>query len=206
MTSAVPAVTTAKPGRKRDHSRDPEILDATLDVLAETGYDGMTLDQIAARAKAGKATLYRRWPSKAELVIDAVACMKREDLRPEALPDTGTLRGDLLAMIRPPTLQDAQRKLRIMSGVVSMLAKQPELGEALQAVMVEPRAAANRFLLRRAIAREEIRPDCDVDFLALLSPSMAFYRTIILRKPVDRDFLVSIIDEILLPAVRRTDG
>ncbi|MFG1922301.1 TetR/AcrR family transcriptional regulator [Cryptosporangium sp. NPDC048952] len=194
MTSAV------KPGRKRDHSRDPEILDATLDVLAETGYDGMTLDQVAARAKAGKATLYRRWPSKAELVIDAVGCMKKEDLA--SLPDTGTLRGDLVAMIKPPTVVDAQRKLAIMSGVVSMLAKQPELGDALQAVMVEPRANANRFLLRRAIERGEIRPDCDVDFLALLAPSMTFYRTMILRKPVDRDFLISIIDEILLPAVR----
>ena len=90
-------------GRKRDHTRDPEILDAALDVLAETGYDGMTIDMVAARAKAGKATLYRRWPSKAELVIDAVACMKAGDLDLDDLPDTGTLRGDLVAMIRPPT-------------------------------------------------------------------------------------------------------
>ncbi|GAA3392535.1 TetR/AcrR family transcriptional regulator [Cryptosporangium minutisporangium] len=203
MTSAVPVV---KPGRKRDHSRDPEILDAALDVLAETGYDGMTLDQVAGRAKAGKATLYRRWPSKAELVIDAIACMKKEDLRPEALPDTGTLRGDLLAMIKPPTIQDAKRKLQIMTGVVSMLSKHPELGDALRAAMIEPRAAANRFLLRRAIERGEIRPDCDVDFLALLSPSMTVYRTLIQQRPVDQAFLVSIIDEILLPAVRRTDS
>ena len=72
----------AKPrlGRKRDHTRDPEILDAALDVLAETGYDGMTIDMVAARAKAGKATLYRRWSSKTELVLDAVACMKSSDL------------------------------------------------------------------------------------------------------------------------------
>ncbi|WP_035855070.1 TetR/AcrR family transcriptional regulator [Cryptosporangium arvum] len=197
MTSAV------KPGRKRDHSRDPEILDCTLDVLAETGYDGMTLDQVATRAKAGKATLYRRWSSKSELVIDAVACMKKENLAPEALPDTGTLRGDLLAMIKPPSIQDAERKLKIMSGVVSMISRHPELGEALQAVMVEPRAAANRFLLRRAIARGEIRPDCDVDTLAQVSASMVFYRTMIQQIPVDRAFLVSVIDEILLPAVRR---
>ncbi|GAA0232951.1 TetR/AcrR family transcriptional regulator [Cryptosporangium japonicum] len=200
MTTAAPAV---KPGRKRDHTRDPEILDATLDVLAETGYDGMTLDQVATRAKAGKATLYRRWSSKSDLVIDAVACMKKENLAPEALPDTGTLRGDLLAMIKPPSIQDAERKLKIMSGVVSMISKQPELREAIQAVMVEPRAAANRFLLRRAVDRGEIRPDCDVETLALVSASMVFYRTMIQQIPVDRDFLVSVIDEILLPAVRR---
>ena len=202
MTSAAPA---ARTGRKRDHTRDPEILDATLDVLAETGYDGMTIDQVAARAKAGKATLYRRWPSKAELVIDAVACMKREALSPDALPDTGTLRGDLVAMIKPPSIEDAERKLRIMAGVLSMLSKQPDLREAIQAAMVEPRAVANRFLLRRAVQRGEIRPDCDVDTLALLSASMVFYRTMIQQLPVDRAFLLSIIDEILLPAVRRID-
>jgi len=203
MTSAAPA---ARTGRKRDHTRDPEILDATLDVLAETGYDGMTIDQVAARAKAGKATLYRRWPSKAELVIDAVACMKREALSPDALPDTGTLRGDLVAMIKPPSIEDAERKLRIMTGVVSMLSKQPHLREAVQAAMVEPRAAANRFLLQRAIRRGEIRPDCDVDTLALLSASMVCYRTLIQQLPVDREFLLVVIDEILLPAVRRIDA
>lgn len=202
MTFAAP---TVKPGRKRDHTRDPEILDATLDVLAETGYDGMTLDQVATRARAGKATLYRRWSSKADLVVDAVVCMKKEDLTPSALPDTGTLRGDLLAMIRPPSIQDAERRLRIMSGVISMVSKQPELREAIQAAMVEPRAAANRFLLRRAIDRGEIRPDCDVDSLALVSASMVFYRTMIQQLPVDRDFLVRIIDEILLPAIRHPD-
>jgi AcrR family transcriptional regulator len=202
MTSAVPAV---RLGRKRDHTRDPEILDATLDVLAETGYDGMTLDQVAARAKAGKATLYRRWPSKAELVIDAIACMKRDSLSPDSLPDTGTLRGDLVAMIKPLSIQDAERKLRIMTGVLSMLSKQPHLREAVQAAMVEPRAAANRFLLHRAIQRGEIRPDCDVDTLALLSASMVCYRTLIQQIPVDRAFLLVVIDEILLPAVRRTD-
>ncbi|MFI5952330.1 TetR/AcrR family transcriptional regulator [Cryptosporangium sp. NPDC051539] len=200
MTSAAPVV---KPGRKRDHTRDPEILDAALEVLAETGYDCMTIDQVAARAKAGKATLYRRWSSKAELVIDAVGCLKKDTF--DSLPDTGTLRGDLLAMIRPPTMADAQKKIRIMSGVVSMLEKSPELADALRAAMVEPRATANRTLLRRAIDRGEIRADCNVEMLSQVSASMVFYRTMILRQPVDRDFLLSIVDEVLLPAVRKTD-
>ena len=89
-------------GRKRDHTRDPEILDAALDVLAETGYDGMTIDMVAARAKAGKATLYRRWASKSELVLDAVACMKSSDVDLASPPDTGTLRGDLVALVEDP--------------------------------------------------------------------------------------------------------
>jgi len=119
-----------KLGRKRDHTRDPEILEAALDVLAETGYDRMTVDMVAARAKAGKATVYRRWASKAELVVDAVACMKRVDVDSETLPDTGTLRGDLIAMMKPHTIVDAEKKLRVMAGLVSMLAENPELTSA----------------------------------------------------------------------------
>src|ERR1700709_1972136 len=124
---------STKLGRKRDHTRDPEILDAAIEVLAECGYERMTIDMVAARAKAGKATLYRRWPSKAELVIDAVACMKRPDFPPEHMPDTGTLRGDLLAMIRPHSLEESERKLQVMGGLVSMLSRDPQLAAARNA-------------------------------------------------------------------------
>jgi AcrR family transcriptional regulator len=190
-----------RPGRRRNHSRDPEILDAALQVLAETGYDGMTVDMVAARAKAGKATLYRRWPSKAELVIDAVACMKKGDFDPRNLPDTGTLRGDLVAMIKPHTIEDGERKLQVMAGLISMLSRDPGLAEAVNAAIVEPRAAINRTLMRRAADRGEIAADSDIETLALVTPSMAAYRVLILKKPVDRAFLISIIDGVLLPAL-----
>jgi AcrR family transcriptional regulator len=195
-----------KLGRKRDHTRDPEILEAALDVLAETGYDRMTVDMVAARAKAGKATVYRRWASKAELVVDAVACMKRVDVDSETLPDTGTLRGDLIAMMKPHTIVDAEKKLRVMAGLVSMLAENPELADAVNAAIVEPRASINRMFLRRAVERGEIPADCDIEQLALVAPSMAAYRVLVLRRPVDRHFLLRVIDDILLPAVgiRRT--
>jgi AcrR family transcriptional regulator len=205
MDTSAPAPAT-KLGRKRDHTRDPEILDAALEVLAETGYDRMTIDMVAARAKAGKATLYRRWASKADLVIDAVACMKKGDIDFDALPDTGTLRGDLVAMMKPHTIVDAEKKLQIMAGLVSMLAKDPGLADTVNAAIVEPRASVNRIFLRRAVERGEIPADADIDKLALLAPAMASYRVLILRKPVDREFLLSIMDDILLPAVgiRRT--
>jgi AcrR family transcriptional regulator len=195
------AVQLTKMGRKRDHTRDPEILDAALEVLAETGYDGMTIDMVAARAKAGKATLYRRWPSKAELIIDAVACMKRNENDLSHLPDTGSLRGDLIALIKPLSIKDGEKKLQIMAGLMSMLSRDPGLADAANAAIVEPRAAANRTLMLRAIARGEISADCDIDVLSLISPSMAAYRVLILRKPVDRAFLVSLIDGVLMPAV-----
>jgi AcrR family transcriptional regulator len=196
----------SRPGRKRDHTRDPEILQAALEVLAETGYDGMTIDMVAARAKAGKATLYRRWPSKAELVIDAVACMKTSDIDFENLPDTGTLRGDLIAMIKPHAIEDGERKLQVMAGLLSMLSRDPGLAQAVNAAIVEPRAAVNRILMRRAADRGEISPDCDIETLSLITPSMAAYRVLVLKKPVDRAFLISLIDGVLLPAVGLPPG
>lgn len=191
----------AKLGRKRDHTRDPEILEAALAVLAETGYDGMTIDMVAARAKAGKATLYRRWPSKAELVLDAVACLKKVDTDPARLPDTGSLRGDLVAMVKPHSIEDGERKLQIMAGLMSMLNSSPELVDMATAAIVDPRVAVNRIFLRRAMERGEIPADCDVETLALVTPSMAAFRVLVLKKPVDRDFLLSLIDGVLLPAV-----
>jgi AcrR family transcriptional regulator len=202
MTPLDLAEPTSKLGRPLDLSRDADILDAALDVLAEEGFDGMTVDMVAARAKAGKATLYRRWPSKTELVIDAVACMKNASLID--LPDTGTLRGDLLAIIKPPTMQEGERKMKVMAGLVSLLARNPELADVANKAIVEPRAAINRTLMQRAMDRGEIPADTNIELLALISPSMVSYRTLMLRKPVDRAFLISIIDDIVLPAARGT--
>ena len=193
--------TSPKLGRKRDLTRDPEILDAALAVLGEVGYDGMTIDMVATRAKAGKATLYRRWDSKAELVIDAVACMKQADLSPDALPDTGTLRGDLVAMIKPHTLEESERKLRVMAGLMSLLASNPELAEAAHAAIVEPRLAINRLFLQRAIDRGEISSETNIELIASISQSMASYRLLMLRKPMTRDFALSVLDNVILPAV-----
>lgn len=185
-------------GRKRDHTRDPEILEATLDVLAECGFEGMTIDAVAARAKAGKATVYRRWSSKAELVLDAIACMKRG--RPPALPDTGSLRGDLVAMIKPQTIEEGERKLRIMSAAVAMLSDAPELADAVDEVIVRPRVEAYRVVIERAIDRGEVRGDVDVETLALVMPAMVHHRVLMQRKPVDREFLVALIDAVIVPA------
>jgi AcrR family transcriptional regulator len=206
VDDALEAEQPAKLGRKRDHTRDPEILQAAIDVLAECGYERMTIDMVAARAKAGKATLYRRWSSKAEMVVDAIACMKQGEFSPENLPDTGTLRGDLLAMIRPHSLEESERKLQVMAAVVSMLSRDPQLAEAVGAAITEPRTAINRALMQRAVDRGEIRSDADIETIAQIGPSMATYRTLAQRKPVDRDFLVSIIDGVVLPALGLRPG
>ena len=190
-----------RPGRKQDRSRDAVILDAALDVLAETGYAGMTLAAVAERAKAGKSTFYRRWPSKEHLVLEAVARMKQDQVDLEHLPDTGALRTDILGLFRPASVKDGERKLRVMTGLSAMLATHPGLAEAANDVIVEPWSAALRLLMRRAAERREIPATAAIDTLARVIPEMAAYRSLIQRKPFELAFLTALVDNVLLPAL-----
>jgi AcrR family transcriptional regulator len=188
-------------GRPRDDTRDEAILDAAIEILAETGYERMTMDMVAVRAKAGKATVYRRWPSKGDMVVDAVARMKRGLVDLDQLADTGTLRGDLLALFKPKSVQQAEQNMRAMAGVAAMLTQHPALAEAGHAAIVAPWVAANRTLIHRARARGEVDAGAHIDTVAQIIPSLASYRALIQRRPFDHDFLVEIIDGVLLPAL-----
>jgi AcrR family transcriptional regulator len=192
---------TSRFGRKRDHSRDADILDATLDVLAEVGYLGMTVDMVVARARAGKATVYRRWPSKDDLISEAVARMKRSQVDLDQLPDTGTLRADLLGLFKPESIDESVRKLKVMAGLASMMQNRPALAEAASDAITEPWAAANRALIQRAVDRGEIAATADIETLCHVVPSMAAYRSLVQQKAFDLAFLVSMIDGVLLPAL-----
>lgn len=195
--------TSSTLGRKRDHSRDAAILDAAIDVLGEVGYSAMTMDMVALRAKAGKATLYRRWPSKEELILDAVDRMKGTAVDLKDLPDTGDLRADLIALFRPQSAEEDTRRLSAMAGLVSLLSHRALFAEAAHSALIEPWSEAHRLLMRRAASRHEIPSSADIETICEVLPTMAAYRTIVQRKPFDRDFLVSTIDILIMPALRR---
>jgi AcrR family transcriptional regulator len=201
-TAAV-AIEPVQLGRKRDHSRDAAILDATLEVLAEVGLAGMTMDLVAARAGAGKATIYRRWTSKTELVIDAVEHLKRIQVDLEDLPDTGTLRGDLLGLFKPPSTEENERRLKSMAGIATLLSQERVLADAANAAVIQPWAEAHLTLMQRAASRGEIAEDADLRTLSQILPSMAAYRSLVQRQPFDHEFLVSMVDGVILPALRR---
>jgi AcrR family transcriptional regulator len=186
-------------GRRRDDSRDPEILRAALDVLAETGYERMTMDAVALKAKAGKATMYRRWPSKAQLVLDAITSTSLLGTTAPALPDTGSLRGDLLALAAHGPSEEDSRKLQIMAGLISALPYHSDLAAIFQERLVAPRTALMRELLQRATARGEIAPGRDLDTLAMVGPAISAYQIVIMNKSIDQDFYTKIIDQVLIP-------
>src|ERR1700677_2004443 len=110
-------------GRQLDATRDAALREAALELLAEIGYDRLSIDAVAARARASKMTIYRRWSGKAELVVDALRCLKK----PRPMPDTGSLRGDLTAMAGSSESPDARFDAKLVLGMVSALARNPEL-------------------------------------------------------------------------------
>ena len=190
-----------RPGRKRDAARDGVILDATLAVLAEEGYDGTTIDLVAARAGSARATVYRRWPTKAELILAAVAHMSRGDVDQGELPDTGTFRDDMVAMILP--LDDAQQQMRIkaMTALLSLPQDDARLGEAARHAGLGPWIEVNRTLIQRAIDRGEFPAPSDLDTLAEVIPMLCVARAV-QQQPITRQFSLALIDGVIIPALR----
>jgi AcrR family transcriptional regulator len=190
----------AKAGRKRDDARDGVILDAALAVLAEQGYEGMTIDMVAAQAGMARATVYRRWATKADLVLEAVSRMSHSDVNLDQLPDTGSLRGDMTAMI--VSFDDEQQQVRIhaVAGLLSLAKVDERLAEAATGAGIGPWIEANRILMQRAVDRGEF-PPADIGTLAEVIPMLCVARAV-QRLPITREFSLALIDGVIIPALR----
>ena len=172
-----PAPTTRKrgPGRPRNQDYDDVILDAAMAILAEDGYPGLTIDGVAARAKVGRPTIYRRWPSKPALVVAALA--RSTGLAPA--PDTGTVRGDLLAVQRHQVaLMNSAGWRRITPGLTADLAADPELARTYLTEFIAPRRRSVWDALDRGIARGELPPGIDHAFISDLLTGPLYYRAL----------------------------
>lgn len=181
--------------------RESQILDAALALLARVGYDRMTMDAVAAEAKASKATLYRRWTTKSSLVVDAILRSKEALQAPEV--DTGSLREDLVQMAcGHGGLTDA-RSAQIMAGVVTAMHHDPDFAEEFRSRVLRPKIDVARAVFERARARGEITADLDLD---LLSPALAgiiLHRSFVLGLPADEKTVARVVDEIIVPAATR---
>ncbi|MGN6246305.1 MAG: TetR/AcrR family transcriptional regulator C-terminal ligand-binding domain-containing protein [Motilibacteraceae bacterium] len=183
---------------RRGAGRSDAILDVVVRLLAEVGYDRLTMDAVAAAAHAGKATLYRRWAGKAEMVADAIdhldGAMARE------APDTGSLRGDMLALACDFDGYLDDRHMAVMSGMASVLPREPDLAQAFQERFVAPRKARVRAAFERARRRGEVAEGVDVELVAAVLPAMLVHRVLIGLGPADKDSIAAIVDGVVLPA------
>ena len=195
-----PADTDTQVRPRVEGEREQEILDATLEVLAEVGYDRLTMDAVAARAKASKATLYRRWSDKVTLVIGALQSQKHQ----ARLPDTGTLRGDLLASFCGVGGIVHHETTSTLAAVMTALAHDEEFAAAFRRDVLAPRSASTRRLFERARERDELREGLDLDLVTPALAGIVLHRMFVLGTPPDPDTVAAVLDQIILPAVLST--
>jgi AcrR family transcriptional regulator len=180
--------------------REKELLDVTLRLLQEHGYDRLTIDEVAASGRASKATVYRRWPTKAELVLAAFIEGVRQDAPP---PDTGSLREDLIS-IGDAVCEQSREHAGTMRAVIGEIARNPALNDAMQRQLFDQRRAMMTKVLKRAVERGEIPADAIDNELWDLLPGYLIFRTVIQNRPPTRRTVRAIVDEMMLPAMARS--
>jgi AcrR family transcriptional regulator len=167
-----------------------EVLAATADLIAERGVDNLTIEDVAARSGVAKTTIYRHWPGRGPLVIDAVrSCWSHL-----TTPDTGSLREDLLTLFESMVRVDLSALAgRVMPSILSAAGRDPEL-DRLTRELVEERARPVREILARAQARGELPATLDDEVAISLIVGPLLFRKVHRRLPLTPEFLAGCID------------
>lgn len=200
MTFVTPTNTDGSPAPSRWSAREREFLTVTLELLQQNGYERLTVDAVAASAKASKATVYRRWPSKAELVLAAFIEGIRQVVVP---PDTGSLRDDLVSL-GLSVCQQAGMHASTIGAVLPELSRNPALSDAMQHEFVDQRKAVVTHVLRQAVDRGEIEAAAISDELWDVLPGYLVFRNMIPGRPPTDATVVALVDHVLLPSLTRT--
>ncbi len=188
----------AKPvGRPRDPGVETSILEAVQELLIESGYAGTTIGAVADRARCGRSAIYRRWETKAELVVAAVGALQVA----AEVPDTGTLRGDLLAAAMHFARAD-DRTASVLASILSEIGRDEELRDVAYRVVGGPPVAALTAVIERWIERGEVRADAPVALIAGLVPTAAFGSVSLRRRVLAPDAVEQLVDEVVLRSLR----
>jgi AcrR family transcriptional regulator len=178
--------------------REAELYAAVLELLREVGYDALTMDAVAARTRSSKATLYRQWGGKAELVVKAL----RHQKPTAGGVDTGSLRGDFHAMARREDDCQMEQNSALMRGLATATHENPDLLRAFRELIIEPEIEELDTMLQRAVDRGEIRADNPAkDYVLHMMIGAFAVRSIIDQQPPTQDFLTSYMDAVILPAL-----
>ena len=181
-------------GRPREVRLDGAILAATLELVAEVGIHDFRMDDVAQRAGVGKAAIYRRYRSKDELVTATVAALVSEI----TVPDTGSTREDLLALMRGAVeVYGDPIKAGVMPSLVGAMPQRPELARAVRDGFLSQRRAALRAVLDRGVARGDLRADLDVELALDVLGGALFYRLLVTGGPIDADLAEGVAELIL---------
>lgn len=179
--------------------RESELYAAVLDLLREVGYDALTMDAVATRTRSSKATLYRQWGGKAELVVKALRHEKPVQL---ADVDTGSLRGDLHELVRCQDDTQVEQHSELMRGLAMAVHGNPDLLQAFRELLIEPETAELHRMLQRAVERGEVSADNPAcQYVVHMLIGAIGVRTVIDGLPPTKGFLRSYIDAVVIPAL-----
>jgi AcrR family transcriptional regulator len=183
---------------RRGAGRRTAICEAVCELLAKVGYDRMTMDAIANQAKASKATIYRMWPDKPQLVVEALKCQFDTDTE---VPDTGSLRGDLIALMTTACTLVGSELGEMVSGLMTAAAHDPRLADTLSQSLFDDKAQMHVDLVRRAVERGEVPPDTDPEIIHEVMHSMISSRKVWNLGPLDDEYAQHVVDNILIPVM-----
>lgn len=205
VLAAAPVAATAGPpahraGRPRSEERGQAILDAALQLVAEVGYERLSMDALAERAHASKATIYRHWSCKAEIVAAAIRC--RAEASAEVVPDTGSLRGDLLALLQHACQAMAAEDGALMAAVLWAMRTDAALAALVRTQMVEGKRDVVQEVVERAVARGDCPAHADAKVAAEVMPAMVMSRLFVTGEPLDEAFCTHLVDDVMLPLLR----
>ena len=181
-------------GRPRDPALDDRILEQTLVLLGSHGYAGLTLDELAARSGVAKTTVLRRWPSKAAV---AAAGVERLALQSVDVPNSGTLRADLRALLHGAVETFVRGRGQFVARLIREAGHHPEITDLVHTV-IHTRRQAYRRVLALAIARGELAPSVDQELLMDLLIGPIWTRLLITRDPITGDYVDSIVETVLI--------
>jgi AcrR family transcriptional regulator len=181
-------------GRPREARADRAILTAALELMAEHGVHSLRMDDVASRAGVGKATIYRRYRSKAELVTDAVGGIVDEI----EVPDSGSTRADLLALMRDAVqFYRGSLAAQLMPSVVDEMSRNPEFAAVARERFLSGRKAALNEVFERAILRGDLRRDLDIELALDVLAGPLFYRLLITGGPIDERLAEHVVELIM---------
>ena len=202
MATVERGTTRRKAGaRSRSARSHRAILAATNELLLESGYTALTIEGVAARARVGKATVYRWWPSKAALVIEAITQGGAAAL---ATADTGSLRDDLIYAVKHVIGVLTDSTTKIIPAMTADLVRDPAIAEIFRDQLLRPRRSAVAAMIHRAVDRGELSPNVDVALILDVCVGAVFYRIVVSGEPITDPFAARLIDLLLNGALAAT--
>jgi AcrR family transcriptional regulator len=187
--------TTQRPrGRPRDQRADRAILRAAIELMAAQGVRDLRMDDVADRARVGKATIYRRYHSKDELVTAAVSGLVSEI----TVPDTGSTRADLVALMHGAVeVYGGSVEAAAMPSLIDAMSRDAELARSVREGFLEGRRAALRAVLERGVERGDLRPDLNLELALDVLGGPLFYRLLVTGGPIDEQLADGVVELIL---------